>query len=112
MAIRLARKGEEVVFIVANDGIDTATGRTIAVQAENHFLFNSLKDKFKDLDNISLELVHFKDVLEWVKTCAKKGTHVMVDEFTCSNETYASFDEDEIKRYQLPKVNCTNTALG
>ena len=103
----MAEVGQAVVFILCYDTFDHVKKKHINIRKEEHFLFNSLLERFAGTA-VKLEFVDVRKVLEHVSAYAAQRVNVFVDEFSFACKTFDIKIRKEITactvQLKLPRV--------
>ena len=88
MARKLADSGQKVTYLLCYDTFDLAKKEHVEIKKEDHFLFQTLQERFKD-SKVQLEFVSVRNVICRVNELIASAYNVFVDEFSFE---YTKFD--------------------
>ena len=88
MARKLADSGQKVTYLLCYDTFDLAKKEHVEIKKEDHFLFQTLQERFKD-SKVQLEFVSVRNVIHRVNELIESVVNVFVDEFSFE---YRKFD--------------------
>ena len=97
----LAKSGQEVAFLLCYD--KQITKRSIDIREEDHFLYQTLKEKLSN-KKVRLQLIDVWKVMERVNQLIEEKIHIMVDEY--------SFAYNKLDLQAKKKVNSFSATLN
>ena len=110
MARKLADSGQKVTYLLCYDTFDLAKKKHVVIKKEDHFLFQTLQERFRDT-NVQLEFVSVRNVIHRVNELIASAFNIFVDEFSFE---YRKFDPEVRKEIvscasmlNLPSVSHT-----
>ena len=89
-ARRLAESGQKVTYLICYDSFDLAKRQHVEIKKEDHFLFQTLQERFSETD-VKLEFVSVTKVMIRINRLIEEENNIFVDEFSFE---YKKFDPE------------------